>query len=123
MTADFSISGTPLDCAALARRMGDAAAGAFASFEGWVRDSNEGHAVTALEYEVFHALATSEGKRILQDAISRFGLIDARAVHREGRLSIGDCAVWVGVTARHRGEAFAKRHIDACNRACRWPSR
>ena len=30
--------------------------GGFATFEGWVRDHNEGQAVTALEYEAFEAL-------------------------------------------------------------------
>ena len=29
--------------------------------------------------------------------------------HRVGKLAIGDCAVWVGVSAAHRGAAF-----DAC---------
>jgi molybdopterin synthase catalytic subunit len=28
-------------------------------------------------------------------------------VHREGTLELGECAVWVGVTAAHRDEAFA----------------
>ncbi len=103
----FSISAVPLDCAALSSAMQNNAAGAFVSFEGRVRDNNEGLSVTALEYEVFHDLALSEGQKVLDEAMARFGLMDASAVHREGALAIGDCAVWIGVTARHRGEAFA----------------
>jgi molybdopterin/thiamine biosynthesis adenylyltransferase/molybdopterin synthase catalytic subunit/rhodanese-related sulfurtransferase len=102
----FRINAEKLDCAALSAAMADAAAGGFVSFEGWVRNANEGHDVTALDYEVFRDLAVVEGARILEEAVQKFGLRDARAVHREGKLAIGDCAVWVGITARHRGEAF-----------------
>ena len=47
----------------------DPAAGGYASFEGWVRNHNEGHAVTRLEYEAFEALANKEGERIVNEAI------------------------------------------------------
>lgn len=105
----FAVDTHKLDCTALARAMAAPQVGAFVSFEGWVRNNNEGHQVDALEYEVFHAMAQAEGEKILAEAFERYGLVDARAVHREGLLYIGDCAVWIGVTARHRGEAF-----DAC---------
>lgn len=87
--------------------LADAAAGGYASFEGWVRNHNEGHAVTRLEYEAFEALANKEGERIVTEAIKRFGVIDAACVHRVGSLGIGEMAVWVGVSSRHRAEAFA----------------
>jgi molybdopterin synthase catalytic subunit len=85
----------------------DPAAGGYASFEGWVRNHNEGHAVTRLEYEAFEALANKEGERIIAEAVERFGVIKAACVHRVGPLAIGDLAVWVGVSSRHRAEAFA----------------
>ena len=85
----------------------DPAAGGYAAFEGWVRNHNEGHAVTRLEYEAFEALANKEGERIVREAIQRFGVIKASCVHRIGALAIGDLAVWVGVSSRHRAEAFA----------------
>jgi molybdopterin synthase catalytic subunit len=87
--------------------LGDPAAGGYASFEGWVRNHNEGHAVTRLEYEAFEALANKEGERIVAEATARFGVIKAACVHRIGSLAIGDLAVWVGVSSRHRAEAFA----------------
>lgn len=87
--------------------LADAAAGGYASFEGWVRNHNEGMAVTRLEYEAFEALANKEGERIVGEAIERFGVIDAACVHRVGSLGIGEMAVWVGVSSRHRAEAFA----------------
>lgn len=85
----------------------DPAAGGYASFEGWVRNHNEGQAVTRLEYEAFEALANKEGERIIVEVVERFGVIKAASVHRVGSLAIGELAVWVGVSSRHRAEAFA----------------
>jgi molybdopterin synthase catalytic subunit len=46
---------------------------------------------------------------VLEEALRKFSIVDARCVHRIGDLAIGDLAVWVGVSAAHRGAAF-----DAC---------
>jgi sulfur-carrier protein adenylyltransferase/sulfurtransferase len=44
--------------------------------------------------------------------VARFGVEHAACVHRVGDLQLGEMAVWVGVSARHRGEAFlACRYI------------
>ena len=90
----------------------DAAAGAYVSFEGWIRNINEGHKVLRLEYEAYEPIAISEGQRILEEAISKFDVLQARCAHRTGMLEIGECAVWVGVSSGHRDEAFqACRYI------------
>ncbi len=102
----FAISGGAIDAVAEATRLTDPRAGALVTFEGWIRNHNEGSGVAALEYEVFEPLAQSEGERILAEAVERFGLHGAACVHRSGALEIGERAVWVGVTASHRGEAF-----------------
>src|SRR5262245_25779535 len=107
----FSFSHQPLDTEALARAMRDDACCGFAEFEGWVRNHNKGHAVTRLEYEAFAELAEKEGTRIVAEARARYGVTRAACVHRIGSLGIGDVAVWVGVSAAHRDEAF---------RACRY---
>jgi sulfur-carrier protein adenylyltransferase/sulfurtransferase len=107
----FRFSSTPLDESALRSELSDPACGGYAAFEGWVRDHNEGRRVRRLEYEAFEPLAIKEGERIIAEAIARFGVEHAACVHRIGALEIGDKAVWVGVTARHRDEAF---------RACRY---
>ncbi len=108
----FRFSTEPLDCAALRTALEMPAAGGYSSFEGWVRDHNEGRPVRRLEYEAFEALALKEGERIVTEAIARFGVERAACVHRLGALEIGDIAVWVGVSARHRHEAFlACRYI------------
>src|SRR5882724_2982954 len=105
--ATFSFTRERIDAAALRAQLFDPAAGGYTSFEGWVRNHNEGLAVRHLEYEAFEPLAIKEGERIVAEAITRFGIEHASCVHRIGDLAIGEMAVWVGVSARHRAEAFA----------------
>ena len=89
-----------------------ASCGGYVSFEGWVRDHNEGHEVLRLEYQAYESLALKEGERIMAEAAERFPLVKALCIHRVGELEIGDLAVWVGVSAGHRDEAFkACRYI------------
>ena len=110
--ARFRLLDHPFDTAALRANLLDARVGAYASFEGWVRDHNAGRHVTGLRYEAYATLAESEGERILEDARVRFDIIDAHCVHRIGDLAVGELAVWVGATAAHRDAAFdACRHV------------
>lgn len=109
--SSFRFSHTPIDTAALREALTNPESGGYTSFEGWVRNHNEGHKVRRLEYEAFEPLAVKEGERIVAEAIKRFGIERAACVHRVGDLGIGDMAVWVGASARHRDEAF---------RACRY---
>jgi molybdopterin synthase catalytic subunit len=103
----FSFSQSPLHIEPLRDALLDPQAGGYASFEGWVRNHNEGQEVTRLEYEAFEQLAIKEGERIVSEAIAKFGVLKAACVHRVGSLAIGEIAVWVGVSSRHRAEAFA----------------
>jgi sulfur-carrier protein adenylyltransferase/sulfurtransferase len=109
--ATFRFSRTAIDVASLRAELADPACGGYTSFEGLVRNHNEGLSVRHLEYEAFEPLAVKEGERIVAEAIKRFGIEHAACVHRIGDLAIGDMAVWVGASARHRDEAF---------RACRY---
>jgi molybdopterin synthase catalytic subunit len=105
----FTITPLPIDPEARKRELTHGSAGACVTFEGWVRDLNDGESVRALEYEAHAAIAEKEGTKILAEAKQRFAIHSAICEHRVGTLAIGDCAVWVGVTAAHRGAAF-----DAC---------
>jgi adenylyltransferase/sulfurtransferase len=108
----FRFSHEPLDTEQLREGLRDPACGGYTSFEGWVRNHNEGHNVSRLEYEAFEPLAVKEAERIMAEAVERFGIEHASCVHRVGDLAIGDMAVWVGASARHRHEAFlACRYI------------
>jgi len=105
----FSITSQAIDLLALREQLADPACGGYVQFEGWVRDHNEGRQVLRLEYEVYEPLAVKEGERILAEAVLRFGVGRAAAIHRSGMLELSDVAVVVGVSSAHRGEAF-----DAC---------
>jgi len=108
----FSISACSIDLSACRAICTHPGAGAFACFEGWVRHVHQGRAVRGLDYQAYAELAEVEGTRIVIDAIKRFELLGAIAVHRVGTLSIGDLAVYVGVSSGHRDAAFAAcRHI------------
>jgi molybdopterin synthase catalytic subunit len=108
----FRLSESPVAPATLARELAHASAGACVTFEGWVRDQNEGRAVLRLGYQAYAPLAIDEGERILAEAREKFTILDARCVHRVGTLEIGELAVWVGISAAHRGAAFeACRHV------------
>ena len=108
----FSFTRDGIDESELRKQLLDPTAGGYSSFEGWVRNHNEGLPVRHLEYEAFEPLAIKEGERIVAEAINRFGVEHAACVHRIGNLAVGETAVWVGVSARHRAEAFlACRYI------------
>lgn len=106
------ISDSTIDPDELRASLEDRAAGGYVAFEGWVRNENEGREVRRLEYEVYEPLAVAEGDRIIAEAKARYPILHADCVHREGLLELGECAVWVGVAAAHRDEAFtACRYI------------
>ncbi len=110
MTA-FAFSHQDLDPQACRISLGDISCGGFASFEGWVRNHNEGREVRRLEYEAYENLGLKEGGRIIEEALEKFDIEHAACVHRLGAIELGGLAVWVGVSAHHRDAAF---------RACRY---
>ncbi|MDK1021093.1 MAG: molybdenum cofactor biosynthesis protein MoaE [Candidatus Hydrogenedentes bacterium] len=98
-----------MDGAALRKSLEAASAGGCVTFEGWVRNENEGRDVRQLEYEGYAAVASKEGQKVLDEALEKFDVLRAECVHRVGHLEVGDMAVWIGVSAGHRAAAF-----DAC---------
>jgi molybdopterin synthase catalytic subunit len=107
----FRFTSTSINAAPLRAELIDTSCGGFTSFEGWVRDHNEGQVVTRLEYEAFEPLGVTEGERIIEEACKKFGVTHVLCVHRVGDLPLREVAVWVGVASPHRDEAF---------RACRY---
>lgn len=105
----FALAATAIDPEALRAGLRHPAAGALATFEGWVRDHADGRSVRLLEYQVYAELAQAEGERVAAEALRRFDVLAVHCSHRSGILRIGDLAVWVGAAAAHRAAAF-----DAC---------
>ncbi len=102
----FRVCSEPIDRDFLCQSMNRPESGALVVFEGWVRNHNEGHPVASLEYEVYKEMAAREAEKILNETKENFGITGITCVHREGHLKVGELAVWIGVTAHHRGEAF-----------------
>jgi len=108
----FRLSTTPLHCDDLKKILSCFSVGAVVTFEGIVRNHSDGREVLALEYEVYEELAVQEAAKIISEVRQQFKIMDARCAHRIGKLTIGDVAVWVGVSAAHRDNAFkACRYI------------
>ena len=90
-----------------ALRAGDARVGAVCSFIGTVRDRNDGSPVASMELEHYPGMTEKALAAIVDEARSRWNIMDALVVHRVGALAPSDQIVLVGVTSAHRGEAFA----------------
>jgi len=86
---------------------GRADIGAIASFVGLARDMNEGSGVSAMTLEHYPGMTEKALAALVEEANSRWALLDVTVIHRVGRLLPGDPIVLVAVASRHRGEAFA----------------
>ncbi len=81
-------------------------AGAVVTFLGRVRAPGDADRYT-LTLEHYPGMAEREIGAILEEARSRWKLLDALVIHRHGRLAPGEPIVLVATAAAHRGEAFA----------------
>ena len=96
---------TPLDVAEVVSALSDRAVGGIDVFVGTVRDHDHDQGVTGLEYSA-HPSALQSLHDVAASVAERYDVLAVAAVHRVGRLAIGDAAVVVATAAVHRGEAF-----------------
>ena len=96
---------TRLDVAEVLDAIADPAAGGVDVFVGNVRDHDRDHGVTGLEYSA-HPTALERLVEVTEIVAKEYDVLAVAAVHRVGRLAIGDAAVVVATAAAHRGEAF-----------------
>lgn len=103
----------PLDPRAVEARVAAPGCGAVVTFIGTVRDDAKGtERVVALEYEAWPQMAGPEFDRIAAELAREWPEARVAAVHRTGRVAVGEASIVISVAAPHRVEAFA-----AC-RAC-----
>jgi len=81
--------------------------GAIASFVGLARDHNDGSGVQAMTLEHYPGMTEKALAALVEEARSRWALLDVTVIHRVGRLLPGDPIVLVAVASSHRGDAFA----------------
>ena len=85
--------------------------GGIATFLGCARDFSEGREVSEISFDAYDRMALPEMRKLREEVIARFGLIDARIVHRLGVVRGGDNIVFIATGAEHRAPALE---------ACRW---
>jgi molybdopterin synthase catalytic subunit len=96
---------TALDVAEVLAALDDEASGGLTLFVGRVRDHDHGLGVRGLEYSA-HPTALDTLHRVCSTVAEQYDVNGVAAVHRVGRLEVGDIAVVIATTAHHRGEAF-----------------
>lgn len=79
----------------------DPRAGAIVTFLG------EPRAVDSLDYEAYAEMAEPQMRALLEQVRIAHGLVRIAAVHRVGRVPLGEPSVVVAASAPHRPEAFA----------------
>lgn len=102
----LSISEHTIDIEMLLDNVKDDAAGATVLFLGTVRNHNDDYAVSAIYYEAYIKMAQETMAKIEAEAIKRWNLKKFAAVHRIGKLKIGEVSVAIAVSSEHRAEAF-----------------
>ena len=91
---DFDLSTEVIDISMNTRT------GAVASFVGVVRD-------VAMTLEHYPGMTENAIKKIVEEARTRWQILDLAVIHRYGELQPGDQIVLVAIASSHRGDAFA----------------
>jgi molybdopterin synthase catalytic subunit len=91
---DFDLSTEVIDISMNSRT------GAVASFVGVVRD-------IPMTLEHYPGMTENAIKKIVEDARSRWEILDLAVIHRYGDLQPGDQIVLVAIASSHRADAFA----------------
>jgi molybdopterin synthase catalytic subunit len=96
---------TALDVDEVVAALDDEGSGGLTLFIGRVRDHDHGLGVRGLEYSA-HPTALDALRRVCLAVAEQYDVRAVAAVHRVGRLAIGDVAVIVATTSSHRGMSF-----------------
>jgi molybdopterin synthase catalytic subunit len=103
----FILQEDPIDPVKAKNMCRNPANGAIVIFEGIVRaDEHQGNTVSELLYIADSPACLAEGEKIIKEALSQFSITEAVCIQRIGQLKTTEIAVWIGVWAAHRDEAF-----------------
>jgi len=101
-----------IDVAALLAEVESTANGATILFLGYVREMNDGRAVTGIEYSAYGEMAERELAAIASECAEHFGIAHFVAEHRLGALELGDVSIAIVAAHPHRAEAYeASRYV------------
>lgn len=100
------ISQDPLGVERMIAAVTDPRCGAVVTFDGVVRDHDDGRGVDRLEYSA-HPLADEAIAEVAREIADRYPDTLVAVAHRHGPLEVGDSALVCAVAAPHRKQAFA----------------
>ncbi|MCC6214688.1 MAG: NTP transferase domain-containing protein [Polyangiaceae bacterium] len=83
-----------------------AESGATVSFEGVVRSAEGAGTVSALDYEVYDPMASTELRRLAEEVARAHGLTSVLVEHSRGRVATGERSFRLVVTSAHRQPAL-----------------
>ena len=91
--------------------------GAIVSFVGVVRgyDEKNDQKINSMTLEHYSGMTESEIEKIIVESYKRWELTGVTVIHRVGELKPSDQIVFVGVSSKHRQNAF-----DGCNFIMDW---
>ncbi|MCS6711375.1 molybdenum cofactor biosynthesis protein MoaE [Brachybacterium sp. EF45031] len=101
-----AVGTAPVAAAELAPRVADVRCGAVVTFDGVVRDHDEGRDVVALSYEA-HPEAGRVAREVAEEIAERYQDVLIAVEHRVGPLRVGEVALAVAVASGHRKLAIA----------------
>ena len=96
-----------IDCKAVIDEVVSNDSGAVLTFAGTVRNANLGRAGSAIDYHAYESMADKEIEKLENELSERWPGVQARIVHRIGRLELGETSVFIAVGGAHREESFA----------------
>ena len=82
-------------------------AGAVVRFEGRVRGHEGGERIRALVYEAYQPMAEKQMEKILLGLGKMHPCFRVTVRHRIGEVPVGEIAILIEASSRHRAEAFA----------------
>jgi molybdopterin synthase catalytic subunit len=102
----FRVTTDPIDPKQLLIAVRSDEAGAVVLFHGVARNHSAGRRVVALEYDAHAPLAEKKLLEVANEVRSRWPVTRVAALHRIGRLEIGETSLLVATSSPHRQEAF-----------------
>ncbi len=106
MRTHSALLDVPLDPATVRTAVEDPRAGAVVTFEGVVRNHDDGRGVVGIHYEG-HPSAEQALRDVVEEFRDREGVHGIAVEHRVGDLVVGDLALSLAVAASHRSQAYA----------------
>ena len=113
----IKIQNEDFDVSKETQKLHERESGAIVNFIGLVRDHTEHNdeQIISMTLEHYPGMTESEIDKIVQKSIKKWELTGITVIHRVGKLFVSDQIVFVGVTSKHRQNAF-----DACNFIMDW---